>query len=68
MNFVIDRKHILGCLIGFSLGILLTLVFVNSNARYIEFGSQGNEMLDSANGNLYVKTPAGAWLLTHKVE
>ena len=63
----IDKKYCLSCLLAFVLGVLLTLFLaVPNRPRYIEFGSQGNEMLDSSNGNVYAKSDKG-WFLKYKI-
>ena len=70
-----DKKNT-GCLLlGILLGILFVLLFSSGSngARYVPFGSGGNQILDTRTGRLYnisgdVFGNAKKWLLTvHEV-
>ena len=62
-----EKKIISGFLLGLVLGILPAFLFKlgSSEARYVPFGSQGNQILDTRNGRLFAKSAESkTWVLT----
>ena len=62
------KKEIVRLSVAFLLGILLTLLLVPNNGRYIPIGQSGR-ILDTQNGRVFIRrAEAPVWLLqTHKV-
>ena len=67
------KKEILSLAASFLIGVILTLLFCSNfgGARYVPYGSNGNQILDTRNGRMYnISEFRGGkkWLLTvHKV-